>query len=173
MGFCQLCVCTCSVTQSCPLCNPTDCSLGGSSVGGVFQARILEWAAVSFPRGSSRPGTKFMSLALAAAFVTTAPSGAIASFLLLFFFFFFIFNILIDLLLSFSPIQFYIESAIITEQKIFVLLLLKLFSMYILHTWKTIKKTFLKTNRISLSFLLNCRTKTGYRRPYNRYQNKD
>ena len=45
--------------------------------------------------------------------------------------------------------------------------------MYILHTWKTIKKTFLKTNRISLSFLLNCRTKTGYRRPYNRYQNKD
>ena len=35
--------------QSCPtLCNPFDCSLLGSSVHGIFQARILEWVAISF-----------------------------------------------------------------------------------------------------------------------------
>ena len=44
------------VTQSCPtLCNPIDCSLPGSSVHGIFQARVLEWVAISFSRGSSRP----------------------------------------------------------------------------------------------------------------------
>ena len=44
------------VTQSCPtLWNPVDCSLSGSSVHGVFQARVLEWIAISFSRGSSRP----------------------------------------------------------------------------------------------------------------------
>ena len=32
-----------------------DCSLPGSSVQGIFQARILEWAAISFSRGSSQP----------------------------------------------------------------------------------------------------------------------
>ena len=36
-------VCVCSVTQSCPaLCDPMDCSPPGSSVCGIFQARILE-----------------------------------------------------------------------------------------------------------------------------------
>ena len=44
------------VTQSCPtLCDPMDCSLQGSSVHGIFQARVLEWVAISFSRGSSRP----------------------------------------------------------------------------------------------------------------------
>ena len=44
------------VTQSCPvLCDPMDCSLPGSSVHGLLQARILEWGALSFSRGSSRP----------------------------------------------------------------------------------------------------------------------
>ena len=38
------CVCVCSVSRSCPtLCRPVDCSLPGSSVCGIFQARILEW----------------------------------------------------------------------------------------------------------------------------------
>ena len=32
-----------------------DCSLPGSSVPGILQARILEWVAISFSRGSSRP----------------------------------------------------------------------------------------------------------------------
>ena len=32
-----------------------DCSLPGFSVHGIFQARVLEWVAISFPRGSSQP----------------------------------------------------------------------------------------------------------------------
>ena len=36
------------------LCDPMDCSLPGSSVQGIFQARILEWVAISFSRGSSQ-----------------------------------------------------------------------------------------------------------------------
>jgi len=44
------------VAQSCPtLCDPMDCSLPGSSVHGIFQARVLEWVAISFSRESSRP----------------------------------------------------------------------------------------------------------------------
>ena len=44
------------VAQSClTLCYPVDCSPPGSSVHGIFQARILEWVAISFSRGSSRP----------------------------------------------------------------------------------------------------------------------
>jgi len=42
--------------QSCPtLCDLMDCSPPGSSVHGISQARILEWVAISFSRGSSRP----------------------------------------------------------------------------------------------------------------------
>ena len=37
------------------LCDPVDCSLPGSSIHGIFQARILEWVAISFSRRSSRP----------------------------------------------------------------------------------------------------------------------
>ena len=37
------------VTQSCPtLCDSMDCSLPGSSVHGIFQARVLEWGAIAF-----------------------------------------------------------------------------------------------------------------------------
>ena len=44
------------VTQSClTLCDPMDCSLSGSSVHGILQARVLEWVAFSFSRGSSWP----------------------------------------------------------------------------------------------------------------------
>ena len=40
--------------QSClTLCNPVDCSLTGSSVHGILQARILEWVAMPSSRGSS------------------------------------------------------------------------------------------------------------------------
>ena len=42
------------VAQSCPtLCDPMDCSLPGCSVRGIFQARVPEWVAISFSRGSS------------------------------------------------------------------------------------------------------------------------
>ena len=44
------------VAQSCPTpCDPMDCSPPGSSVHEIFQARILEWAAISFSRWSSQP----------------------------------------------------------------------------------------------------------------------
>ena len=44
------------VVQSClTLSDPMDCSLPGSSVHGISQARILEWVAISFSRGSSQP----------------------------------------------------------------------------------------------------------------------
>ena len=44
------------VAQSCPtLCDPTDCSLPGFSVHGIFQAIVLEWIAISFSRGSFQP----------------------------------------------------------------------------------------------------------------------
>ena len=44
------------VTQSFPtLCDCMDYSLPGFSVLGIFRARILEWVAISFSRGSSRP----------------------------------------------------------------------------------------------------------------------
>ena len=37
------------VAQSCPtLSDPMDCSLTGSSVRGIFQARVLEWVAIAF-----------------------------------------------------------------------------------------------------------------------------
>ena len=44
------------VAQSCPtLCDPKDCSLPGSSLHGILQARVLEWVAISFFRESSQP----------------------------------------------------------------------------------------------------------------------
>ena len=47
---CTLCA------QACPpLYDPTDCSPPGSSVHGILQARILEWVAMPFSRGTSRP----------------------------------------------------------------------------------------------------------------------
>ena len=43
------------VTQSClTLCDPVDCSLSGSSVHGIFQARVLEWIAISFSRKNTQ-----------------------------------------------------------------------------------------------------------------------
>ena len=44
------------VTQSClTVCDPGDCSPPGSSVHGIFQAKILEWVAIPFSMGSSQP----------------------------------------------------------------------------------------------------------------------
>ena len=44
------------VSQSClTLWDSMDCSLPGSSVHGIFQARVLEWVAIPFSRGSFRP----------------------------------------------------------------------------------------------------------------------
>ena len=44
------------IAQSCPtLSDPRDCSLPGSSVHGIFQARVLEWGAIAFFEVRSRP----------------------------------------------------------------------------------------------------------------------
>ena len=60
------------------LCDPMDLSPPGSSVHGIFQARILEWVAISFSRGSSQPRDRTESLvspSLAGRFFTTEPPG--------------------------------------------------------------------------------------------------
>ena len=62
--------------QSCPtLCDPMDCSPPGSSVPGIFQARILEWIAIPFsmdlPNQGIKP-TSLMSPALTGGFFTTS-----------------------------------------------------------------------------------------------------
>ena len=46
--------CECIVSHVWFLVTPMDCSLLGSSIHGIFQARILEWVAISYSRGSSR-----------------------------------------------------------------------------------------------------------------------
>ena len=59
---------------SCSLCltlyNPMDCSLPDSSVHGIFQARILEWVAISFSRGSSPPRDQTQVSRIAGGFFT-------------------------------------------------------------------------------------------------------
>ena len=66
-------------TQLClTLFDPMGCSPLGSSVHGIFHARILEWVAISSSRGSSHPGMEAASLAspaLAGRFFTTGPPG--------------------------------------------------------------------------------------------------
>ena len=53
--FVCVCVCVCSVAQSCPnFCDPMDYSPPGSSVHGIFQARILQRVAMSYSTGSSQ-----------------------------------------------------------------------------------------------------------------------
>ena len=60
------------VAQSCPtLHNPMDCSPPGSSVHGIFQARVLEWGAIAF--SDFPPGTG----AVGAAVDTFSHSGAL------------------------------------------------------------------------------------------------
>ena len=53
-----------------------DYSLPGSSVHGIFQARVLEWVAISFSRGSSRPGIEPESPALQADAFKGFPGGS-------------------------------------------------------------------------------------------------
>ena len=54
--FCIGMCCCYLVTKLYPtFCDPMDCSSLGSSVHGIFHAKILEWVAIPFPRGSSRP----------------------------------------------------------------------------------------------------------------------
>ena len=73
----------CSVSQSCPtLCDLVGCSPPGSSVHGIFQARILEWVAISYSKGSSWPKDQthvsWVSC-LAGRFFTTVPPVVVQS----------------------------------------------------------------------------------------------
>ena len=54
-----------------------DCSPPGSSVHGIFQARILEWVAIPFSRGSPNPGIEpvFPVAAITGSFFTTESLG--------------------------------------------------------------------------------------------------
>ena len=55
-------------------CDSMDCSLPGFSVHGIFQARILQWVAISFSRGSSQPRDGTQVSCMAGSFFTTEPS---------------------------------------------------------------------------------------------------
>ena len=71
-------MCARSLQSRLTLCGPMDCSPPGSSVQGILQARILEWVAMPFSRGSSWPGVKpttLMSPALTSGFFTTELPG--------------------------------------------------------------------------------------------------
>ena len=60
------------VAQSClTLCNLVDCSLPGSSVHGILQARILEWLAVPFSRRSLQPRDQTQVSHIAGRFFTS------------------------------------------------------------------------------------------------------
>ena len=50
---------------------PMDCSLPGSSVHGILQARILEWVAIPFSRGSSQPRDRTQVSCIAGEFFTS------------------------------------------------------------------------------------------------------
>ena len=74
-------ICVCPVAQSCPtVCDPMDCSPPGSSVHGIFQARILEWVAIFFSRGSSWPRDPTCFSWIAGRFFTSEPRALIVMF---------------------------------------------------------------------------------------------
>ena len=59
------------VSQWClTLCNPMDCSPPGSSVHGILQARMLEWVAIPFSKGSSWPRDQILVSCIAGRFFT-------------------------------------------------------------------------------------------------------
>ena len=52
-----------AVAQSCStLSDPMDCSLLGSSIHGIYQARVLEWVAIAFSSDFPRRGIKTLFL---------------------------------------------------------------------------------------------------------------
>ena len=69
-------VCCCLVAQSCPtLLQPRGLSPPGSSVHRIFQARILEWVAISFTSDSSPHRDQTHVSCIAGGFFTTEPPG--------------------------------------------------------------------------------------------------
>ena len=75
------CVCV-LVAQSCwTLCDPMAYSPPGSSVHGTSQARILEWVAISFSRGSSPPRDQRRFPAVQADSLPSEPQGKLCDFI--------------------------------------------------------------------------------------------
>ena len=69
-------VCVCLVTQSCPTPgDPMNCNSPGSSVHGIFLARILEWVAIPSSRGSFQPRDWTWLSCIEGRFFTTEPLG--------------------------------------------------------------------------------------------------
>ena len=72
--LCNHCaICACMLIAQ--LCNPMDYGLPGSAVQGILQARILEWVAISYSRGSSLPRDQTHICCIAGRFFTTEPPG--------------------------------------------------------------------------------------------------
>ena len=70
------------VTQLClTFCDPKDYNLPGSSVHGILQARILEWVAITFSRGSSQPRHRTQVSHIAGRFFTIWATREAPSFL--------------------------------------------------------------------------------------------
>ena len=66
----------CYSLQLCPtLSSPTDHSLSGSSVTGILQAKILEWVAMPFSRGSSLPWERTQVCCMQADSLLSEPTG--------------------------------------------------------------------------------------------------
>ena len=66
----------CLTTKSCPtLCDPMDCNPPGSSLHGIFLARILEWVAMPSSRGFPSPRNWNCVSCLAGRFFTAEPPG--------------------------------------------------------------------------------------------------
>ena len=77
LAYIYCCYCCCSLAaKSCPtVCGPVDCSLPGSSVHGISQARVLEWIAICSSRKSSQVRDQTPVSYLAGGFFTTEPPG--------------------------------------------------------------------------------------------------
>ena len=80
--LCTYIVVVCLVTKSCPtLLKPHGYSPPGSSVHGIFQAKMLEWVAILSPGDLPNPGIKPMSPALASVFfIPWKPTVALDSY---------------------------------------------------------------------------------------------
>ena len=64
------------VAQLClTLCNTMDCSLPGSSVHEIFQARILEWVYISYCKGSFQPRDQTCIFSIGRQSLTSEPPG--------------------------------------------------------------------------------------------------
>ena len=76
LTFCITMCCAKSLQLGLTLCNPMDCSPSSASVHGISQARILEWVAIPFSMGSSRPRDRTFISCIAGRLFTIWPPGS-------------------------------------------------------------------------------------------------